>query len=110
MSNRLIKLLPLAAALALSGIAVAGSRSVPSVVVSYADLNLNSSAGVTSLHHRIRNAAETVCSQLQTRVLGLREAYEQCVDDAISSSVAAVDNANLSNYHQAPKGRVLASN
>ena len=34
------------------------------VVVRYGDLNLNSQAGVASLHKRIRNAAESVCSEL----------------------------------------------
>ena len=76
-------LLPVAA-LAISGIAAAGSPDSNSVVVRYGDLNLNSQAGVKSLHKRIRNAAESVCSELNTRVLGLRDVYDQCVDEAVS--------------------------
>lgn len=105
-------LLPLAA-LALSGLASASTRTTElnSVVVRYGDLNLNSQAGIARLHKRISNAAESACNQLETRILGLRSAYEQCVEEAIANGVAAVDNANLSQYH-ATKGRgaVLASN
>jgi UrcA family protein len=99
------------AALVLSGVATAGSSDTNSVVVRYGDLNLNSQAGVASLHKRIRNAAESVCSDLDTRILGLRDGYDQCVKEAVGKGVAEVGNLNLSNFH-ASKGKsaVLASN
>ena len=102
-------LLPLAA-LALSSLATAGSRDA-GVVVKYGDLNLNSQAGIASLHKRIRNAAESVCTPLETRILGLRAAYENCIEQAIDGGIAAVGNANLTALH-AVKGRhvVVASN
>lgn len=102
-------LLPLAA-LALSGLANAASPT-EGVVVRYGDLNLNSQAGIARLHKRISNAAESVCDQLETRILGLQAAYQQCVDQAVANGVAAVDNANLSQFH-ASKGKVaiVASN
>ena len=84
-----IKSLVSVAALAISGIAAAGSPDAHSVVVRYGDLNLNSQAGVKSLHKRIRNAAESVCSELNSRVLSLRDIYDQCVDQAVSDGVAA---------------------
>lgn len=103
-------LLPIAA-LALSGIAAAGSRDSNSVTVKFGDLNLRSQAGIASLHKRIRNAAESVCSQYDTRVLGLRESYDNCVADAIEQGVKAVDNANLTHFHAVKgKGAVVASN
>ena len=106
-----IKFLLPVAALALSGIAAAGSRDTNSVVVRYGDLNLDSQAGVASLHKRIRNAAESVCSNLETRILGLRDAYDVCVDEAVTKGVTAVANQNLSNFHtRKGKGTVLASN
>ena len=103
-------LLPVAA-LAISSIAAAGSQDVPSVVVRYGDLNLDSQAGVTSLHKRLRNAAESVCGELDTRVLGLRDAYDACVSDAVARGVADVANPNLTIFHRS-KGKVavLASN
>ncbi|HUQ09702.1 MAG TPA: UrcA family protein [Steroidobacteraceae bacterium] len=99
-----IKPLLAVAALAMSGLATAGTTELNSVVVRYGDLNLNSQAGVARLHKRISNAAESVCDQLDTRILGLRAAYEECVADAVASGVAAVDNASLNQFH-ATKGR-----
>jgi UrcA family protein len=91
-------LLPIAA-LALSGFASASTTELNSVVVRYGDLNLNSQAGISRLHKRIRNAAESVCDQLDTRILGLQSAFKECVSDAVDSGVAAVDNVNLSQFH-----------
>ncbi|HEX6639168.1 MAG TPA: UrcA family protein [Steroidobacteraceae bacterium] len=110
---KLIKTLLPVAALALSGLATASTRTtgeLNSVVVKYGDLNLNSQAGIARLHKRITNAAESVCNQLETRILGLSGAYQECVADAIANGVAAVDNANLTQFH-ANKGKrtVLAA-
>jgi UrcA family protein len=106
-----IKFLLPVAAMALSGIAAAGTRDTSSVVVRYGDLNLNSRAGVAGLHKRLRNAAESVCGNLDSRILGLSDAYEQCVAEALGNGVAAVGNPNLSDFH-AGKGKaaVVASN
>jgi UrcA family protein len=103
-------LLPLAA-LALSGAAAAGAPGVETRVVRFGDLNLDSRAGVAVLHKRLRNAAESVCGNLDSRVLVLRDAYQQCVAEAVTQSVTSVGNPNLSNFH-ASKGRVsvVASN
>lgn len=101
------------AALTLAGAATAtaSQRNVDGVVVRYGDLDLNSQTGVARLHKRIRNAAESVCSPLETRILGLRDGYDNCVTEAVRNGVAAVANANLSNFH-ANKGKrvVVASN
>ena len=103
-------LLPLAA-LALAGVASAATHDDPSVVVRFGDLDLNSHTGVASLHKRIRNAARSVCSPLDMRILGLRDAYDECVNEAVASGVAAVANSNLSNFHASKgKGAILASN
>ena len=103
-------LLPLAA-LALAGTAAAAQRNVDGIVVRYGDLDLNSQTGVARLHKRIRNAAESVCSPFDTRILGMRDGYDHCVNDAVRNGVDAVANANLSNFH-ANKGKraVVASN
>jgi UrcA family protein len=106
-----IKFLFPVVALTISGIAAAGSSDVNSVVVRYGDLNLNSQAGVASLHKRIRNAAESVCSELHNRVLVLRDIYDECVSHAVTNGVTAVANPNLSNFHRRKgKPAVLASN
>src|SRR5262245_23995596 len=101
MSKRFIKLLPVAAALALSGLAQATTpKDLPSVVVKFGDLNLDTPAGIRNLHSRLRNAAQQVCSPLNSRVLGLRDQYEHCVSDAVKQSVSEIGNPNLSNFHR----------
>lgn len=103
----LVPAVALVVGLSAGGIATAGSRvvsDVPSVVVQYGDLNLNSKAGVAKLHARLKGAAQTVCDSLNSRVLGLREQYDRCVTDAISDGVKQVGNPNLSNFHR--DGRV----
>jgi UrcA family protein len=103
-------LLPIAA-LALSGIAGAAVRpDVASVVVRYGDLNLNSHAGVAGLHKRLRNAAESVCGNLNSRLLGLNDAYNTCVAESLEHGVEAVGNPNLSNFHaQKRKASIVAA-
>ena len=86
-------------ALAVSGVAGAAPRNAEGVVVHFGDLNLNTTEGVSRLHKRIHNAAESVCSPLDYRILGMRDAYDECVKDATSNGVAAVANPNLSSFH-----------
>jgi len=105
MSKYLVKLLPLAAALALSGVSQAATKidrqtGVLSVVVKYGDLDLATKDGVTKLHARLRGAAKQVCSPLDSRVLGLREQYDACVTDAVKRAVADVGNPNLARFHR----------
>jgi UrcA family protein len=112
MSKHLIKLLPVVAALAISGLAQASrATDIPRVVVKYGDLNLNSKAGVAKLHARIHRAADTVCTPLESRVLGLLSQHKACVNEAVAQSVAAVNNPQLSNYHRyGAKSTVIARN
>jgi UrcA family protein len=97
-------LLPLAAATVIN-LASAAERieirsGVPSVVVKYDAASLDTRAGIKGLHSRLAVAAQSVCTALDTRVLGLREDYAQCVRDAVRRGVADVGNDNLTNYHR----------
>jgi len=95
------KLLAVTAAFGIAGVAGATTSSeLPSVRVRYDDLNLNAPAGIAKLHARIHGAARFVCTPLESRVLGLREAYDRCVVDAVTEAVNAVGNANLSDFHR----------
>jgi len=108
MTSRLIKLLPVAAALALGGVAQASTvRELPSVVVRYGDLDLDTSDGVATLHTRLSRAARQVCSPLDSRVLGLRDQYALCVSGAVTQSVARVNNPRLTSFHR--YGRTAAA-
>jgi UrcA family protein len=111
-NNRLIKLLPVAAALALGGFAQGSTRSqqIPSVVVNFGDLNLDSVEGIVKLHARLRGASQEVCSALDNRVLGLREDYDRCVSDALRRGVADVHNEKLTTFHRWGRRALVASN
>jgi UrcA family protein len=100
-----IKLLLPVVAATLTSVAPAAERieirsGVPSVVVKYDAAALVGRAGIRDLHSRLTIAAQSVCTELDTRVLGLREQYDQCVREAVRRGVADVGNANLTNYHR----------
>ena len=68
------------------------AAQMPSVTVSYGDLNLHTSAGVDALYARLRSASRSVCNVGQRRALGdvmeSRSCYRQVLETAIG-------NANL---------------
>jgi UrcA family protein len=81
--------------------------AVPQQVVRFADLNLNSTAGVAALYARIQRAAAAVCpfptqsdSKLRQNAL-----TRLCRVQAIDRAVAAVHSAALQNLHFAKTGR-----
>jgi UrcA family protein len=83
-----------------SATARASTADVPSITVQYDAARLGTRAGIKELHGRLYVAAKSVCKQLDSRVLGLREQYDQCVRDSVRRSVADVGNENLTNFHR----------
>jgi UrcA family protein len=72
------------------------------VVVSYADLNLNTASGQTALKARVRHAAQTVCGDApDNRNPGAVRDYSACVSQSIRAATSAVPAATLvaSNGH-----------
>jgi UrcA family protein len=99
------KALALCALFLLAGVAIAGPQdeapTTRSVKVQYADLNLNSSAGVTALYKRIRAAARRACAldgHLQT--FELRKKQQECQHVAVANAVDSLRNERLSAVHQ----------
>jgi UrcA family protein len=80
------------------------SADAPTRTVHYADLNLNTPAGVSVLYKRIRNAAEQVCGDVNSRQLDLAKAAQACVSHAVYVSVHAVNNVRLTNEYNARMG------
>ncbi len=85
----------LAAGLALGGAASANTArapagAAPGVLVRYGGLDLDSRAGVASLHARLQRAARAACSPLDRRVLALRGQHRQCVSQALAQGVRDV--------------------
>jgi UrcA family protein len=76
-------------------------QDVPSVVVHFADLDLSRSEGATMLYQRLKGAAETVCAPLDDRDLARHKHFMACVQSAISSAVAKVDQPALAAYYEA---------
>jgi UrcA family protein len=82
----------------------ASTDALPSKVVSYRDLNLDSKEGVAVLFSRIRDAALDVCRSAQEPQTLSRTRWPDentCVSHAIAQAVHAVGSDKLSAYHWA---------
>ena len=71
---------------------VTTAAPVKSVTVNYADLNLNTSAGVDALYARLRTASRSVCDVGQRRSLIDVMVSRSCFREVLA---AAVGNANV---------------
>lgn len=78
---------------------------VPSKTVAYADLNLESRSGAQALYARLRVAARQVCSSLDDKNLGHRNAWQACLNDAVNSAVMKVNKAMVTLIHSEAAGR-----
>jgi UrcA family protein len=72
---------------------------VPSVTVSYSDLDLNARDGVTALYYRLRVAAGGVCTPFKSSELLLKQRYDQCRSTALGNAVAKVNNPALTAFY-----------
>jgi UrcA family protein len=81
--------------------------AVPARTVHYADLDLNSQAGVDTLYNRIRSAAEQVCGNVDSRRLDEAAVAKACVDHAVAASVSSVNNPKLSREYSAHLGGAM---
>ena len=86
--------------------ATAATSAVPTVTVSYHDLDPNSEAGARLLYHRIRGAARFVCGA-EGRSLDEQLAWHRCVHAAVSDAVRAVHSPQLSTFDAAQAGPAL---
>jgi UrcA family protein len=78
------------------------------VTVSYADLRLESQAGIHTLYSRIEAAADTVCgvpSYNHGRLMRIHQDWTHCLDDAVDGAISEVNHYGLSQYHLAQTGR-----
>lgn len=65
---------------------------IPSVAVSYGDLNLDTAAGVEALYARLRAASRSVCNVGEGKGLAAVMAAKSCYREVLG---AAVSNAKL---------------
>jgi UrcA family protein len=82
-----------------SAAAAAPLTETREVTVHYADLNLESAAGIESLYARIRAAAKQVCGTAERTDFGAQSAMRTCREAAVASAVAKIGNAALAARH-----------
>jgi UrcA family protein len=89
-----------------TGLAFVGSAAVATpqtenreTTVNYADLNLESAAGIESLYARIRSAAKKVCGTAEISDIAARADMSACRAASLDKAVAAVGNEALAARH-----------
>jgi UrcA family protein len=99
--------LAIAAALGpLSAAASSNGADIPSRVVSYGDLNLESHEGISRLYSRIKSAAKEVCEPAVFSVTSAYLLQARCQERAVVQAVADVRSTRLMTLHMALTGRV----
>lgn len=79
---------------------LAWARESIRVDVSYADLNIQSAAGVKSLYGRLRSAAQTACASFDDGRHSPRNIHFQgCYKTALDSAVAKINEPALTAMH-----------
>jgi UrcA family protein len=87
------------------GVAQAGSpeataaATVPTVVVSYGDLNLSTTEGNATLLQRITTAARRVCPLEDSRNLARAAYTNSCRADAVARAVHDINSPQLAALH-----------
>jgi len=78
------------------------------MVISFADLNVDTEAGAKVLYARLEKAAQAVCSSLESHDLPVRAKWLRCYDAALSSAIAQVNKIAVTQLYKAavgPKGK-----
>jgi UrcA family protein len=84
----------------------AADYDVPEQVVNFADLDLNSSMGASTLYRRIEAAAERVCGGAPNgRELSIAARFSSCKEQAIARAVNVVNSSFLTSLYLAKTGR-----
>jgi UrcA family protein len=107
-SNIVKSLLTVVAIVAISAPAIASTSADDglkgqSVKVSYADLNLQKEAGAKALYRRLQQASKKACGVESYPLSGsLKEKAEsmRCYRNSLTSSVAKVNSALLTDIHE----------
>ena len=80
------------------------ANGVPARTVHYSDLDINTRAGANVLYARIRNAAQQVCGDVDSRQLAVSAAAKGCVNRAIYTSVRSVNSPKLTSVYNSRVG------
>jgi UrcA family protein len=110
MTRKLVLLAALVASAGFATTAVAATPQARGVTVNYADLDLESPAGIERLHARLDAAARSVCGSAPTRDLDALVDWRRCRADALENAVRAIDNAALTAHHAGTAAARFARN
>jgi UrcA family protein len=83
----------------------ADELNAPTRTVHYADLNLDTPAGISTLYKRIRYTAEELCGDAKSRGLPGTAVAHACVDHAVYISVHSLNNVKLTDEYNAHAGK-----
>ena len=91
-------IVPALAALSLAAFSTPASAETQSVAVQYADLNLDSPAGMAALEGRIQAAAQRICGKAQVRNVHDGADQQRCIRETQAS--VSVELARLTGKQQ----------
>jgi UrcA family protein len=74
-------------------------------MVSYADLNLDTEQGASTLYHRLRFAAKEVCFPYESIELTRRIVWQTCIDRAVTLAVEQVNRPMVTAVHDRSANR-----
>jgi UrcA family protein len=102
-SSRLIRTFAAAAVAmicaAYAGTAQASDSEIPTLTVSFSDLNANTEAGAKVLYARLRFAADQVCRPYERTGILPQRAWQTCVNNAVASAVQQINKPTLTALH-----------
>ena len=78
--------------------------NIANVTVRYADLDLNTAAGVEELYARLRSAARSVCNVGERRSLAEAMAAKSCYHQVLGTAVEGTKSPSLAALHRADSG------
>ena len=83
---------------------VVAAAPMKSVTVNYADLNLNTPAGVEALYARLRAASRSVCDLGLRRALAEVVASRSCFREVLATAVGSANMPTLTARHRTASG------
>ena len=95
----------LVAASAFAGLDGVAATDTSSVLVHFADVDLERSAGATVLYNRLQHAARKVCRGYPVLDLDRRAIFSACYRNAVARAVQTVNHPSLTAVHLSHAGR-----
>ena len=94
---------------ALAGQRPRSQQQQPAVVVSYADLDINTPLGAEKLYARIENAAAQLCPQVPFQELQRHQFALRCRNDVVAQTVSSINCPQLAAVYASRTHRVTHS-